>query len=176
MEQYISKAALVAEIERKKIPFKKDIDNGVYPTYLCALMDFEDFINTIEVKEARDIWHDVSEKPELEQPLLIIMKGTHKDFRGHYRIGCYGKRANDIPTWVINGCYSDSFISKWCYISDILKQTLEVKEVNLENSIVCKVGWYDGILLGYTQEQQDELLEKIGANVGDKVRVILIKE
>ena len=54
--------------------------------------------------------------------------------------------------------------------------TLEVKEVDLENSIVCKVGWYDGILLGYTQEQQDELLEKIGANVGDKVRVILIKE
>ena len=90
------------------------------------------FLDTLEVKEARDIWHDASEKPELEQPLLIIMKGTHKDFRRHYRIGCYGKRANDIPTWVINGCYSDSFISKWCYISDILKQTLEVKEVDLE--------------------------------------------
>lgn len=51
MEQYISKDALVAEIEKKKIPFKKDIDDGVYPTYLCALMDFEDFINTLEVKE-----------------------------------------------------------------------------------------------------------------------------
>lgn len=88
--------------------------------------------DTLEMKEVHDIWHDVSEKPELEQPLLIIMKGTHKDFRRHYRIGCYGKRANDIPTWVINGCYSDSFISKWCYISDILQHTLEVKEVDLE--------------------------------------------
>lgn len=54
--------------------------------------------------------------------------------------------------------------------------TLETKEVDLENSMVCKVDWYDGFLLDYTQEQQDALLEKIGANVGDKVRVILIKE
>lgn len=54
--------------------------------------------------------------------------------------------------------------------------TLEVKEVDLENSMVCKVDWYDGFLLDYTQEQQDELLEKIGADVGDKIRVILIKE
>lgn len=57
-----------------------------------------------------------------------------------------------------------------------LLDTLEVKEVDLENSMVCKVDWYDGFLLDYTQEQQDELLEKIGANVGDKIRVILIKE
>ena len=63
-------------------------------------------------------------------------------------------------------------------LQDILSflNTLEVKEIDLENSIVCKVGWYDGFLLDYTQEQQDALLEKIGANVGDKVRIILIKE
>lgn len=63
-------------------------------------------------------------------------------------------------------------------LKDILSflDTLEVKEVDLENSMVCKVGWYDGFLLDYTQEQQDALLEKIGANVGDKIRVILIKE
>lgn len=54
--------------------------------------------------------------------------------------------------------------------------TLEMKEVDLENSMSCKVGWYDGFLLDYMQEQQDELLKKIGANVGDKIRVILIKE
>lgn len=53
---------------------------------------------------------------------------------------------------------------------------LEVKEVDIENSMTCEVGWYDGFLLNYTQEQQDELLKKIGANVGDKIRVILIKE
>jgi len=45
----IDKDAIVAEIEKKKIPFKRDIEDGYYPTYLCALMDFEDFINTLEV-------------------------------------------------------------------------------------------------------------------------------
>jgi len=51
MTQYIDKSALTAWIKEKKIPFKKDIDDGVYPTYLCALMDFEDFLDTLEVKE-----------------------------------------------------------------------------------------------------------------------------
>lgn len=54
--------------------------------------------------------------------------------------------------------------------------TLLVKEVDLENSMLCKVDWYDGFILDYTQEQQDELLNKIGANVGDNIRVILKKE
>ena len=54
--------------------------------------------------------------------------------------------------------------------------TLEVKDVDLKNSMVCKVDWYDGFLLDYTQEQQDELLKKIGSDVGDKIRVILMKE
>lgn len=56
------------------------------------------------------------------------------------------------------------------------KENLKMKEVDLENSMTCEVGWYDGFLLDYTQEQQDELLKKIGANVGDKIRVILAKE
>ena len=69
-------------------------------------------------------------------------------------------------------------IARYNILADILSflNTLEVKEVDLENSMVCKVDWYDGFLLDYTQEQQDELLEKIGADVGDKIRVILIKE
>ena len=63
-------------------------------------------------------------------------------------------------------------------LKDILSflDSLEVKEVDLENSMVCEAKWHDGFLLDYTQEQQDALLEKIGANVGDKIRVILIKE
>ena len=51
MTQYIDKDAVIAEIEKRKIPFKKDVEDGYYPTYLCALMDLEDFINTLEVKE-----------------------------------------------------------------------------------------------------------------------------
>lgn len=51
MAQYIDKSALVAELNRRKIPFKRDIEDGIYPTYLCAIMDFEDYINSLEVKE-----------------------------------------------------------------------------------------------------------------------------
>ena len=46
--ELINKDTLLVEIEKKKI--QKDID-VVYPTYLCALMDLEDFIDTLEVKE-----------------------------------------------------------------------------------------------------------------------------
>ena len=72
MAQYIDKNALMAEIEKKKIPFKKDIDDGIYPTYLCALMDFEDFINTLEVKEIdlyNNGWIDCTKQmpPETKQ-------------------------------------------------------------------------------------------------------------
>ena len=64
MKEYIDKAVVKAELERKKIPFKKDIDDGVYPTYLCALMDFEDFLDTLEVKEV-----------DLEKKKEVIVKG-----------------------------------------------------------------------------------------------------
>ena len=76
----------------------------------------------------------------------------------------------------------ESDLNAWQHCQSMCKNilsfldNLEEKEVDLENSMVCKVDWYDGFLLDYTQEQQDELLEKIGANVGDKIRVILIKE
>lgn len=74
---------------------------------------------------------------------------------------------------------SSSYCNGWQHALHMLElslNTIEVKNVDLENSMVCKVDWYDGFLLDYTQKQQDELLEKIGAEVGDKIRVILIKE
>ena len=51
MSNLIPKSALLAELNRKKIPFKRDVEDGNYPTYLCAIMDFEDYINSLEVKE-----------------------------------------------------------------------------------------------------------------------------
>ncbi len=49
-------------------------------------------------------------------------------------------------------------------------------EQMIKESIPCKVFWHDGPLLDYTQEQQDNALERIGADVGDKVKIIIIKE
>lgn len=140
MKKYIDKSVLAAEIERQRKIYMYDVDNRHSFGRMMECNDLLVFIDTLEVKEVCDIWHDVSEKPELEQPLLIVMNGTYKHFSKRYRIGCYGKRANDIPTWVIDGCYFDSFISKWCYISDILQHTLEIKEV--ENTELLKVKGY----------------------------------
>ena len=78
--------------------------------------------------------------------------------------------AKELPSSAIMG-----LIQAYKNILSFL-DTIEVKEVDLGNSMVCKVDWYDGFLLDYTQEQQDKLLEKIGANIGDKIKVILIKE
>ena len=50
------------------------------------------------------------------------------------------------------------------------------KEQMMKEAISCKVFWHDGPLLDYTQEQQDNVLERIGANLGDKVRIIIVKE
>ena len=50
------------------------------------------------------------------------------------------------------------------------------KEQMMKEAIPCKVFWHDGPLLDYTQEQQDNALERIGANVGDKIKLIIVKE
>ena len=49
--KYIPAEKLIAEIEKRKAPFKKDIEDGVYPTYLCALMDFEDLITSLQQEQ-----------------------------------------------------------------------------------------------------------------------------
>ena len=75
---------------------------------------------------------------------------------------------------------SNSYIDheRWSTLDEIQSfiDSMKVENVNLDNSMVCNVDWYDGFLLDYTQEQQDEILNRIGANVGDKIKVILIKE
>lgn len=49
--KYINVEKLKKKIEELKLPFKKDIDDGVYPTYLCALLDFEELINSLQEEE-----------------------------------------------------------------------------------------------------------------------------
>ena len=46
----------------------------------------------------------------------------------------------------------------------------------MKEAIPCEVIWHDGHLLDCTQEQLDNALERIGANVGDRVRVIVLKK
>jgi hypothetical protein len=66
-------------------------------------------------------------------------------------------------------------------VADHLQQHDEyVKEDYLKElkvgGIHCKVFWHDGPQLDFTQEQQDDALEKVGADVDDKVIVIILKD
>ena len=50
------------------------------------------------------------------------------------------------------------------------------KEQMRKDAIECHIDYYDGSILDYAQKQLDDTLEKNGAKVGDKVKVIIIKE
>ena len=81
MKQYIDKDIIKAELERKKIPFKGDIvEYGNYPTYLCALMDFEDFIDSLEVKEVTTEKTDWSPSKKRMESLKDMLKWNIGDF------------------------------------------------------------------------------------------------
>ena len=79
MEQYISKSALVAEIERRRESNAKD-------RYFGRLVEdnyFLDFLNTLEVKEL-PIWEKVS--PDTGQTTLYLDGGKSYLERFGYRI------------------------------------------------------------------------------------------
>lgn len=86
----IDKDVLVGEIEKRKIPFKRDIEDGYYPTYLCALMDFEDFINNLEVKKV-DLHEEIDNiwKPKFnlgwdDKSLLSVNYEGFKSIAKHF--------------------------------------------------------------------------------------------
>lgn len=52
----------------------------------------------------------------------------------------------------------------------------DAKEQMMKDAFSCEVDFYDGKLLAYTQGQLDSALERIGAKVGEKVKILIIKE
>lgn len=72
MEQYISKAAVVAEIRRimaEEMSFFKDcckdeLENTSSPAVYTRMEMLLYFLDTIEVKEVGNVWHDASETPK----------------------------------------------------------------------------------------------------------------
>lgn len=45
----------------------------------------------------------------------------------------------------------------------------------LKDAMECEVDWYDGHYLNFSLEQIRDAVDKIGAGVGDKVRVLVLK-
>lgn len=50
------------------------------------------------------------------------------------------------------------------------------REDIMKGAIECEVDWYDGPILNYSIEQSFEVLTKMDVDVGDKVRIIVLKE
>ena len=50
------------------------------------------------------------------------------------------------------------------------------REQMMRGAIECNIDYYDGSILDCTQKQLDDALEKNGIKVGDKVKLIIIKE
>ena len=63
-----------------------------------------------------------------------------------------------------------------CFWDGVNEGKKAMREQMMKDAISCSIIWHDGPLLDYTQEQQDNALEKIGATIGDKVRIIIVKE
>ena len=117
MEQYISKSALVAEIE--KIRCKVNDGSSYCNGWQHALRTFEIGINTLEVKEV-DTWH-LQEKENIYEAVkdwslhtfVCIMKdGTiqrfsgilDEDYEGHINVHIHGvtddyDNVDDIVKW-----------------------------------------------------------------------------
>lgn len=49
-------------------------------------------------------------------------------------------------------------------------------EQMMRNAMPCTLGWYDGFVPEFSQEQLHDVIERNGLNVGDRISVIIIKE
>lgn len=158
MRHLINKDAVVAEIEKELNTTKKystEYVNGKK----YALKKILSFIDILEAKEINNVWHDTRRTiPEDGSEQIICIK------EDGLAVSTVGK--------IVNGTI------KWAYLGDLQDTNsfnVEAKEVDTENHINCKIGWYDGMFLDYTQEQLSTLLDKIGANVGDEVKIYITK-
>lgn len=55
-----------------------------------------------------------------------------------------------------------------------LKGVAEGKRLMMDEAEECFVEWYDGLYLNLTTEQMSNAIERAGAKVGDKVKIIIV--
>ena len=79
------------------------------------------------------------------------------------------KRAEEFLKTLSSPYSADDIIT--AYVNGAIEQ----EKVMIDEGMHCKVFWHDGPLLDYTQEQQDDTLERIDAHVDDAVSVIIRK-
>ena len=99
MVHYIDKDALVAEIKRRR-------ESNTKEKFFGRLVEdnyFLDFLNTLEVKEVDNVWHDASETPKGAGDKEILVQFTD-----------YHTSVLEIDDWE----YLDHQ-TKWAYLKDL---------------------------------------------------------
>lgn len=129
MTQYIPKAAVVEEIEKRTKML--DLDNPLGRGGMVELLCLKDKIDTLEVKEMSNIWHTISDRdvdlPKVGDVICFVKNG--RVISGDYRSNkFYGKVNNGYDNSIEKGY-------KWCFLSDILSSVVEVKKVDLEKEM-----------------------------------------
>ena len=104
MKQYIDKSALVAEIERRRNYYENI--QMIKPVYESNIEDFNEllsFIDTLEVKDVDNVWHDASETPKGagDKEILVQFSDSHASVL-------------EIDDWE----YLDHQ-TKWAYLKDL---------------------------------------------------------
>ena len=123
----------------------------------------------IKSKEKKGVDYNKLQK-QLDE---VLAKETKESWDEYLKEEHHGEEFEEFILKLHNK-YKDVGFSKLLDIAcDVSKW--QIKDM-LEDAISSKVLWYDGFMLDYTQEQLDEALQKIGADINDMVRVIIIKD
>ena len=165
---------------------------NIYVDYLCWAID-QRFKNRNDEYEKMAEWfnqhmHDYGEIPSQSDDIKQMkIGGINNAILQDEALNSYLKKSNlesyatliadELPQGVhlVNNEFTLDTVKS------LIKQAVKLgtqwqKEQLLKDAISCNVFWHDGPLLDYTQEQQDDVLEKIGAEVGDKVKIIILKD
>lgn len=151
MTQYISKSDIVAEIERLKsiqlsIFSKGETDESCYKALSCISVYNEvlSFLNTLEVKEINNVWHDASDFPKAEagRSILLIEDNGRAELL-------------KSPSAERLFYFQPTNLKMWAYVDELIPMTthFKVKKTDLEKEIKL---WFD-----YGLPNNEELLEYI---------------
>ena len=129
MAQYINKAALVAEIERR-INFNETLNAHSRLDECNAILSF---IDTLEVKEVKkDVWKDNFELPQENVPIIACCIGDTLVIQGMFKIINKGYKSE---TYGISN-YGWGVVKKWSYMEELFPYRSHEIPIYFENELV----------------------------------------
>lgn len=128
MTQYIDKAAVVAEIEKRidelynMLPDTSKVEDGIITiSEACntgkytALESFKDYLDTLEVKEENSVWHNIDDTPNYN--LNGISDFIIDSCYGHI----YGEAHSYTPEqWSAHIGFNANRQFRWAYEKDLI--------------------------------------------------------